>query len=84
LNGETERIVTKEEYGNAWPFTIDEGTIKNENDAVIFEAEGFRFGLNSKAMGQEYKDINAIWNNRLDIVELSKTINEMIDIGMEL
>ncbi len=84
LNGGTERIVKKEDYGDAWPFKVDGGVVKKENKAIIFEVDGFKFGLNSNAMVQDYKNINTILGNVCNLEKTSETINDMINIGLEL
>lgn len=58
-----ERIVRKAEYGEAWPFTMDEGTLACvEGSAVILRAPGGEYALNGRARGLgRWAEPDAIW-----------------------
>jgi Protein of unknown function (DUF2511). len=83
-----EKTISKEEFGNKWPFTVSKGTLKlvqyeaeNVNPeiirGVIFEVDGKIYGINgtAKSWGKKlgYSDVNEIWAD--DTVEINKLVN---------
>jgi len=58
--------VSREEYGDAWPLTVDSGVLVCDQSrgalgAVVFAAGGSRYGINGMAKSQGYPPINPIW-----------------------
>jgi hypothetical protein len=53
--------ITKQELGNSWPFTVDEGIIGCENSAIYFETNGTKYPINHAAKSVYTTDINEIW-----------------------
>jgi len=60
---ETGIRVTKEEYGERWPFTVDEGYLDCKGfREVIFRVGRKEYGLSGEAVGAEkYLNIDPIW-----------------------
>ena len=79
--------ITRAQFGDAWPFTVDEGVLRCEGEggvgAVIFEAEGTEYGVNGVAKSQGYADVEPIWADDPSI-GAKKNIGPIIDRGLEL
>lgn len=61
-------IVTKDEYGDAWPFTSEEGRIEcRHGGALVFIVRDFEYQLNGLAEQMGYTKINSIWRWNPDI-----------------
>lgn len=63
-----ERRLTKAEFGNAWPLSVDEGIVKClpfGAGAVVFEADGKTYAVNGIAKGlakeRGFLAIDSIW-----------------------
>lgn len=79
--------VSKKEYGDKYPFTIDKGEICNDDGAVYFEAGEEKFALNGIAtMRQRYKNVREITIKDIIIggVQFYKPISDMIELGNSL
>lgn len=48
--------VTKVDFGDNWPLTVDEATIVNDNDAVYLQIHGTNYATNGFARGLAAKD----------------------------
>ncbi len=59
----TAKKITAEEFGAAWPFTVDEGTVRCERSgATVFIADGTIYALNTTArMGRDAVKGEALW-----------------------
>jgi len=49
-------IITADEYGAEWPYTVDTVEIFCNRNAVLLDANGRRYALNGKAIGR-YKNV---------------------------
>jgi hypothetical protein len=86
--GNAERI-SRADFGNDWPFTVEEGTLGCDDSqggpAVTFEAAGTVYGVNGFAKTYGYKDIEPIWRDSSDPLAGPKVnIGPIIDRGLEL
>lgn len=91
-----EVTITREEYGDAWPFTVDSGVLRGvptgqrtaggtEIAEVTFTTGGKTYALNGTARGAaRYAEIDGIWANHPSIVGIKKNIGPIIDRGLEL
>jgi hypothetical protein len=52
--------ITKAEYGDRWPFTVEKGILRCEDGMVVFESDGNEYGVNGLAQNQFKKDIGTI------------------------
>jgi hypothetical protein len=80
-------LVTREELGDKWPFTVDSGVIACDGDAVTFTAEGVTYAVNGTATAREMGiDINAIWaeNPGMPGTGLKIDISPIINRGLEM
>ena len=81
------KLIKKEDFGDAWPFKVDEGRLECINSAVIFHTEGKTYAVNGMASGQgKYRDIEEIWLYDPSFPDSGIRINigSIIDAGLEL
>ena len=65
------------QYGETWPFTVDQGTVSClEGKAVVFTSGGKQYALNAVAERLGYDKVNSIWKSDLAKVERLKEIAE--------
>ncbi len=77
MNSDSRIFVSKEEYGDQWPFTVDFGIIScRRGNVIVFRTEGNHvYALNGKAIGKnKFKDIRQIWRDKK--ISLHKLILE--------
>jgi hypothetical protein len=81
------RWVTARQFGNDWPLTVRSGTLRCDDDAVLFETGGRSYAVNGTAKTLTgHPDIRPIWaaNPRFDDPAIKKNIGPLIDAGLEL
>lgn len=81
--------ITKQEFGEKWPLTVDEGILackgKGGFGEVIFKANGKTYAVNGIAMGtKKYIPVDEIWANDPSASVLKKNIGPIIDRGLKL
>jgi hypothetical protein len=60
--GHEGKLLKKEDYGDKWPLTVDEGYIKCEEGRIVFESNGVDYAINGHAhRDKKNKDIDPIW-----------------------
>jgi hypothetical protein len=83
-----ERKITKAEYGEKWPFTVEEGILKCINDGVIFTVNRKSYGINGRAKTDGYADPQEIWAVDSSLSDayntLRKDIQPIIDDGRKM
>ena len=81
-----EALMTRADYGKAWPLTVDEGIVSCEGAGeVYFEAEGTTYAVNGLALGRDNApEIDRIWAPDPQIKGLKIDIGPIIDTGLEL
>lgn len=79
------RPVSKSDYGDEWPLTVDHGTLRCEGaSAVVFVApDGTEYGVNGTALA-DYPEIDPIWANDPSGVAPKVNIGPLITDGLEL
>ena len=83
-------FVHRSDYGEAWPLTIDRGTLRCEPPGtVVFTApDGTQYAVNGMAEGQQgLADIEPIWRDDPDPpagADLKVSIHPLIERGLEL
>lgn len=79
-------VVTGAEFGDAWPLTVDHGTLRCEPPgAVIFQApDGSDYAVNGLASSQGYPEIGPIWADDPDPLILKLSIAPILDRGLAL
>ena len=66
-----ERVITQQEFGNKWPFTVPEGRLvctptnmkvgKTRIVSVTLDANGTTYAINGTAANKGFRDISPIW-----------------------
>lgn len=80
--------VSQSEMKDAWPFTVDRGTLRCMGGLVTFEANGKTYGVNGSAktkgrvMG--WIDVVEIWRSNPSIPGTKISISPVITKGLEL
>lgn len=80
----TEQAVHKDDFGNSWPLTVDQGIVANRNGAIIFRYEGQEYQLNGIAIAQGYQPIDPIWKINPENPSIKIDIGVLIDVGLTL
>lgn len=85
----SEMKITKQEYGEAWAFTIDAGILSckgsNGYGEVLFTANGKSYAVNGTAKGtKKYLPIDGIWAEDPEISGAKKNIDIFIEKGLKL
>ncbi|WP_404463095.1 YebY family protein [Vreelandella aquamarina] len=78
-------VITSEEFGDKWPFTVDDGRIEcREAGALVFVHGDFEYQLNGVATQQGYTSINSIWRWNPDIPGTRISITPIIQRAQAL
>lgn len=81
--------ITKEEYGEAWAFTVDEGTLScsafRGNVEVLLKANGKAYAVNGTAKEtKKYAPIDDVWAADPKIIGAKKDISVFIEKGLKI
>ena len=79
--------VTQAEFGDAWPFTVAEGTVRCVGaSSVVFDTGGRTYAVNGTAKAQtEFPDFDSIWAaDPKGIPGTKKSIGPIITKGLSL
>lgn len=88
-----EVTITREEYGDAWPFTVESGVLRGAHRTVVgteltdvtFTTGGLTYALNGTARDtKRYLEIDAIWASDTKIAGLKKDVGPIIARGLQL
>ena len=80
--------VTRAEWGDAWPFKVDSGTVDcvnslgNGNGAAVFRYGGKTYALNGYAQSRGYMNLRPIWRDNPDIPGTKIDIGPMIKLAL--
>lgn len=74
-------LVTRSEFGDAWPLTVDSGTLSCDIRAVILEVDGVEYGVNGKAVTRGYRELRPLL---LEDQGVLRDQGPLIDRGLEL
>jgi hypothetical protein len=87
MNSKSRKFISKEQYGDQWPFTVDFGILAcRRGNAVIFRTEDHEvYALNGLAM-DEYKDVRPIWKDdpNFPFPNSKISLGNLIREGLEL
>lgn len=93
------KTIKAEEYGEEWPFTVDEGILKCDGEAVTFVTDGKIYPINGLAGNKTHLQLEDIWRVDEKAIESYKemgisekdlgytpriSISGMINEGLEL
>lgn len=87
INSKTRIFVSRDTYGDEWPFTIDFGIIEcRRYHAVVFRTEDHQvYALNGKAIAmKEFKDVREIWKHDPNIPGSRASLSKLIQEGLNL
>lgn len=92
LESNAERKITKQEFGQNWPFTLNEGILKCIDGGVVFIANGKTYAVNGLAKGQGksrgYSDVEEIWAIDSTLTDANNTIRigiqSVLDEGLKM
>jgi hypothetical protein len=86
------REVTKEEFGEDWPFTVERGFVDCTNLSgglreAVFRSGGMTYALNgtarSRAKAQGYEDVMDIWRDDPNNPGLKIDIGPILDLALQ-
>lgn len=76
--------VSKPEFGDAWPFTVESGVVDCvDGQAAIFKHGGKVYQLNGFARSRGYAPIDPIWRDNPDIPGAKVSISGMVRIALD-
>lgn len=80
--------VSRVEFGDAWPLTVERGTLLCIDQAVVFSSGGVNYAVNGTAVQRAsefgWRDIEAIWADNPTVAGLKKDIGPLIERGRAL
>lgn len=60
--GSNERLISRVDYGEDWPFTVEDGVLSCDSLEVVFTTGGVSYGINGQATGAgDYAEVDPIW-----------------------
>lgn len=81
------RTVRKEDYGDAWPFTVESGVVRcvAPRNEVVFSSGGKAYAVNGTAKANDlYADIGSIWKDDPMIAGAKVSIGPILELGLSL
>lgn len=81
------RTARKEDYGDAWPFTVDQGIVRcvAPRNEIVFSSGGKAYAVNGTAKANDlYADIGQIWKDDPTIAGAKISIGPILDLGLSL
>jgi hypothetical protein len=82
FNAYSESItISKEDFGDRWPFTVSQGKLSCSGNAVTFKANGKIYAVNGTAKSRGFAEINEIWKNDEEMIKILKESFLGEDIG---
>ncbi|XUO88416.1 DUF2511 domain-containing protein [Halomonas sp. KM072] len=77
-------LVTREEYGDDWPFTVDSGRLDcRQGGAAVFTSGQWTYQLNGVASQKGYADLAPIWRDNPAIPGAKVSISDMISVARQ-
>jgi hypothetical protein len=84
-SGRNSVAVKRSDFGDDWPLTVEQGTLRCEGDAVTFNDGETVYAVNGTAKTRKSGvDIDPIWADNPDIPGTKRNIGVLIDRGLEL
>lgn len=83
---QNEILITQEQYGDEWPFTVKQGVLSCENvSEVVLTADGVSFAINGTAKSaKKYQAVERIWADNPAIPGTKKSVGGIIKSGLAL
>ena len=81
--------ISRQEFGEDWPFTLDEGILACKGGGgageVVFTANGASYAVNGVAKGtKKYRPIEEVWADNSSLPGTKKNIGSIIERGLKL
>ena len=77
--------VSRDDYGDAWPLTVDGGTLSCDSSQVVFtDPDGNDYGVNGAAVSAGHPEIDPIWADNPDIDGAKVVITPLVNDGLDL
>ena len=81
---ETKAHIAQQDFGKTWPFTVTQGELRCDRDAVTFQADGTTYAVNGTAGSRGFPRIDPIWSPNPDIPGTRINIGPIIKAGLAL
>ena len=81
--------VTKAQYGDAWPFSVDQGTLSCETSvggrlrSAVFKSKEKEYALNVVAEGRGYSSVEPIWRNNPQYPGVKADLAPMVALALQ-
>jgi len=85
-----EQKVSRNEYGNAWPFVVDQGVLRRNSNIITFLANGKEYALNRIARGWktngqfEYLNVVEIWRDDPQFINAKVGVDALIKRALQM
>ncbi len=76
--------ISRDDYGDAWPFTVEEGVLACVDLKHTFTADGTTYALNGMAIQAGYPEIDEIWLDDPAIPGAKVSISPFNSLASEL
>ena len=81
---ETKAHITQQDFGKTWPFTVTQGELRCDRDAVTFKAHGTTYAVNGTAGSRGFPRIDPIWRPNPNLPGTRINIGPIIEAGLAL
>ena len=83
--GDTQSDISRDKFGESWPFTVDRGNLYCVNgNQVVFASSGGLYAVNGAAINSgKYQSLDPIWVNNPS-TGAKKSLSEIIEKGLQL
>ncbi len=82
--------VTRAQYGDAWPFAVDQGTLACTTSAgghirsALFKVGEKEYGINATAETRGYASVEPIWRSDPQFLGRKIDLKPMVTLALEL
>jgi hypothetical protein len=81
--------VTRAQYGDAWPFSVDQGTLSCKTSgggrlrSAVFKSEDTEYALNVVAEGRGYASVEPIWRSNPQFLGAKIALAPMVALALQ-
>ena len=88
-----ERRVARDDFGDQWPFTVDEGVLRCEGGAVVFTSGGTTYAVNGTALARmkvqpTWRESREVWATNArpqpPEVQTREDLSPIVNLGLAL
>lgn len=81
----SQRYVTEDQFGDAWPLTVDRGIIRlTDGISATFNDGDTTWALNGMATSRGFPEIDPIWRDNPSLPGMKMNIKPLKDIALGL